>query len=163
MNNYLLILSLSYVVLLVIIVWMWFNKPLGAIGKIVLSLLLPLIYYFHWIGLQESKGWPSNQTLPTQFELLSADVVEPNPLKEVSGNIHLWIRPKENGSPRAYILPYSRDLHNSLFRAKQAMSHGRAQLGFLFDDKSSERGASIGGGMKLDFRRAPRKRLPPKE
>ncbi len=101
---------------------MWFNKQPGVKVKIAISLLLPVLYYFHWFGLQQSKGWPSDQNLPSQFELITADVVEPNPLKGVEGNIHLWIRHDEDQTPRAYILPYTRALHKNLHKAKQAMS-----------------------------------------
>ncbi|MEE9327198.1 MAG: hypothetical protein V3U71_07860 [Cocleimonas sp.] len=163
MNHYLILLTISYSLLFLLLVWMWFNKKLSVKGKIALSLLLPFLYYFHWHGLQESKGWPSDQHLPSQFELISADVVEPNQLKEVLGNIHLWVRPNENESPRAYVLPYTRALHSNLHKAKTAMSHGRTQIGLLFDGSSRERGANIGGGMKLQFRNAPRRRLPPKK
>ncbi len=162
MNNYLILLTISYSLILVLMVWMWLNKSLEFKGKLLLSLLLPVIYYFHWNALQQSKGWPSDQTLPSQFELISADVVEPNSLKKITGNIHLWIRPNENEAPRAFILPYTRDLHKSLFKAKQAMSHGRGQIGRLFDSSSRQRGSDIGGGMKINFVNAPRRRLPPK-
>ena len=125
-------------------------------------MLLPLIYYLHWIGLQNTRGWPSDQTLPSKFELISADVVEPSQLKNIQGNIHLWIKPDEKGAPRAYILPYTRELHKRLFEARQRLTQGKAQIGFLYDSASRESGASIGGGMKLKFKNAPRRRLPPK-
>ncbi|MEE9446036.1 MAG: hypothetical protein V3V19_10280 [Cocleimonas sp.] len=163
MNNYLLLIALSYIFLVVFVVWVGFYKGFDAKSKIIISLLLPLVYYLHWMGLQQSKGWPSDQTLPTQFELISADVVEPNQAKEVNGNIHLWIRPTGNGSPRAYILPYSRALHERLFEAQKRISQGRSQIGVLFGSDSRERGTNIGGGMKLSFRSAPRRRLPAKK
>ena len=162
MSNALLLLSISYVMLVFFIVWVSFNKGFGSVAKIVISLLLPFIYYLHWTGLQNSKGWPSDQTLPTQFELLSADIVEPNQIKALNGNIHLWIRPSENGAPRAYILPYSRALHKRLFEAKERSAQGRVQIGMLTGNDSHGSGADVGGGMKLGFRNAPRKRLPPK-
>ena len=121
-----------------------------------------MVYFIHWTSLQGTKGWPSNQTLPIQFELISADVVEPNSLDNISGNIHLWIRPMDNGIPRAYSLPYSRELHKNLFETKKRIAQGNRQIGLLFDDDSGQSGSSVGGGMKLSFRDAPRKRLPPK-
>ncbi len=162
MNNYLLLIGISYAVLVMFIVWVGFYKGFGTKSKIVISLILPLIYFFHWMGLQQSKGWPSDQTLPTQFELISADVVEPNQSKQIKGNIHLWIRPGDDGAPRAYILPYTRELHQRLFEAKQRSAEGRMQLGMLSGGNSREAGADVGGGMKLSFKNAPRSRLPPK-
>lgn len=162
MNNALLLLSISYVLLAVFVIWSIFGKRFSAIQKIMISLLLPLVYFLHWSGLQQTKGWPSDQTLPTKFELISADIVEPNQSKKIKGNIHLWIRPTDNGAPRAYILPYTRELHKRLFEARQRIAEGRTQIGMLSDSGSREGGASIGGGMKLGFKNAPRRRLPPK-
>jgi len=163
MNNYLLLIGISYALVAMFIVWVGFYKGFGTKSKIVISTILPLIYFLHWMGLQQSKGWPSNQTLPTQFELISADVVEPNQSKQIDGNIYLWVRPNEDGAPRAFILPYTRELHQRLFEAKQRSAQGRMQLGKLSGSNSREAGADVGGGMKLSFRNAPRRRLPAKK
>ena len=162
MNNSLLILSLSYVCLILFIIWASFGKRFSAIQKIIISLLLPAVYFFHWNSLQDIKGWPSDQTLPIQFELLAADIVEPLPNEKRAGNIHLWIRPTDKSRPKAYALPYSRELHKKLFETKKHIAQGSRQIGLLFDSDSGQSGTSIGGGMKLNFRAAPSKRLPPK-
>jgi len=162
MNNYLILISISYIAVIVLVTWLGFGKRLSVLSKIILAILLPLVYFLHWTGLQESKGWPSDQTLPTQFELISADIQEPNPLKDIEGDIHLWIRPEDNGPPRAYVLTYSRELHKKLFDTKRRIAQGRRQIGLLYDQSSGQSGVSIGGNMKLGFRNAPRKRLPPK-
>lgn len=162
MNNYLILISISYIAVIVLICWLGFGKRLSVTSKILIAILLPLVYFLHWTGLQESKGWPSDQTLPTQFELIGADIQEPNSLKDIKGNIHLWIRPEDNGAPRAYALPYSRDLHKKLFDTKRRIAQGRRQIGLLYDQSSGQSGVNIGGNMKLGFRNAPRKRLPPK-
>ncbi len=159
--SHFLILSISYVLLAVFVVWIAFGKRFSGMHKVFLSLLLPAIYFLHWQGLNETKGWPTDETLPTQFELISADIVEPNPLKKVEGNINLWVRPEEDGPPRSYSLPYSRDLHKRLFETKKRMAEGRKQVGLLSPDGGGS-GASVGGGMRLGFRNAPRKHLPPK-
>ncbi len=162
MNHYYILLGISFSLLTMLLVWLWLIKTPGVFGKITFTLLLPLLYILHWFALKETSGWPSEQTLPRQFELITADVVEPNPLNGVTGNIHLWIRHKENTAPRSYRLPYTRDLHARLFEAKKRMERGRTQIGLLFDQGSRETGGDIGGGMKLKFKNAPRKRLPPK-
>lgn len=162
MINYLLLLGISYSIIVAFLVWVVFYKGFKTKGKILIVFFLPCLYFLHWAALQESRGWPTDKTLPIQFELLSADIVEPHQLKKVKGNIHLWIRPKENGKPRSYILPYTRELHKKLFETKQRIAHGRGQIGLLYDSESRERGVDVGGGMKLGFINAPRKRLPPK-
>ena len=163
MNTSFLLMSLSYIALVVFVIWTIFGKRFSAFNKVMICLLLPVIYFIHWNTLQQTRGWPSDQTLPSQFELIAADVVEPNKLENNKGNIHLWIRPSETEPPRAYILAYSRDLHQRLFETKKRMSSGRRQIGLLYDSSNSgQSGASIGGGMKLKFRNAPRKILPKK-
>jgi len=163
MNESFLLLSLSYIALVIFVVWTIFGKQFSSVNKILICLLLPVIYFLHWNSMQDTKGWPSDQILPTQFELISADIIEPNPLKNVSGNINLWIRPSDNDPPRAYSLSYSRDLHKRLFETKKRIAQGRRQIGLLYDENASQGGSSIGGGMKLGFKSAPRKRLPPKK
>ncbi len=162
MNSYLILISISYVAIIVLISWLGFSKRISVRIKIIIAILLPCVYFLHWTGLQESKGWPSDQSLPSQFELISADIQEPNPLKGIEGDIHLWIRPEDDGKPRAYVLTYSRELHQKLFDTKRRIAQGRRQIGLLYDQSSGQSGVSIGGNMKLGFRNAPRKRLPPK-
>ncbi len=163
MNAHFLLMSFSYVALIVFVVWSVFGRNFNSLSKILITLLLPLIYYFHWISLQQTSGWPSDQTLPTKFELISADIVEPNPLENNNGNIHLWIRTSESDSPRAFKLTYSRELHKKLFETKKRIASGRRQIGLLYDNSAGQSGTSIGGGMKLGFKNAPRKILPPKK
>lgn len=163
MTGHFLLMSLSYVALVVFVIWAVFGKRFSIFHKTLICLLLPLIYYFHWTSLQQTKGWPSDQSLPTQFELISADIVEPNPLENNAGNIHLWIRPSEKDPPRAFKLAYSRDLHKKLFDTKKRIASGRRQIGLLYDDSAGQSGTSVGGGMKLDFKNAPRRTLPPKK
>jgi len=163
MNNYMLLLSLSYISLALFVVWVAFGKRFSGKQKIFISLILPFIYYLHWQGLQETKGWPNDQTIPAPFELISADIVEPNPLEGIDGRINLWIRPEDNGLPRAYTLSYSRDLHQRLFETREKIAQGHRQIGLLYDSSSGQGGASIGGGMKLAFKNAPRMLLPPKK
>ena len=163
MNSYMLLLSLSYIALAIFVVWVAFGKRFSGEQKILISLVLPFIYYLHWQGLEETKGWPNDQTLPAQFELISADIVEPNPLEGNDGSINLWIRADDNGLPRAYSLNYSRDLHQRLFETREKIAQGRRQIGLLYDSSSGQSGASIGGGMKLAFKNAPRRPLPRKK
>lgn len=144
------------------VVWVGFGKRFSGKQKVFLSLLLPAVYFLHWMGLNETKGWPSDETLPTQFELIGADIIESNPLKSIEGNINLWIRPQEDGLPRAYTLPYTRALHEKLFETKKRIAQGKRQIGLLSDESTGQSGTSIGGGRRLGFRDAPRKHLPPK-
>jgi len=162
--NYFILLSFSYAIPIALLIWLWFGGHLGRKGKLAASILLPMLYFVHWSGLQQTQGWPAEQGLPTRFELISADVQEPDPIRKLVGNIHLWVRPEgsENKKPRAYSLPYSRELHKLLFETKQRVAQGQTQMGLLYSEESGGSGAAIGNGMKLDFKDAPRRQLPPK-
>lgn len=157
-----LLLSLAYVLPLALLVLIWSSRRPRRRWKLLLSSLLPFLYLWHWIGLKQIEGWPSNQALPDQFELISADVVEPNPAKNLSGSIHLWLRHQEQERPRAYRLEYSRALHKSLHETRQRIAQGQQQMGLLYEEKTSGKGVVIGQGKRLDFQNAPRRRLPPK-
>jgi len=154
-------LVFAYVLPLCLLVWLWLSVNIKSRTKLLLTLCLPVIYAVHWYGLQSLRGWPANQSLPNQFELIAADVVEPEASQNRDGKIHLWIRQKNNGEPRVYGLPYTRQLHKILFETKQRMEAGQIQMGRLYD-ASSNRGAAIGNNQKLEFQNATRAMLPPK-
>ena len=160
--NYPLLLSLGYIFPLAFLVWLYLNKPLSLTAKLLTAMVLPLIYGVHWLGIQQYTGWPSEQTLPTRFELISADVIEPNRLNQVEGVIHLWLRPEGEHQPRAYRLPYSRALHKKLFETKQRIKQGHSQLGILYEAETTGKGVNLGSGHRLDFQDLTKGRLPPK-
>jgi hypothetical protein len=64
-------------------------------------------------------GWPSRQALPERFVLLAVVIEEPAKGKE--GALFVWVNAIENGKPtaqpRAYRLPYTKDLHALLGEA----------------------------------------------
>jgi len=157
-----LLLSLAYVVPLALGLWLYLRKPLTLSIKLLLTALLPLIYLLHWLGLQNSAGWPSDQILPERFELISADIIEPNPLNSIKGKINLWVRPDQSEQPRAYALPYSRALHKKLFETKQRIKQGHTQFGVLYEAETTGKGVNLGSGQRLDFQDQPKGRLPPK-
>lgn len=154
-------LTLAYALPVALLVWVWLSGKVAKRFKLLLSLCLPLLYAAHWYGLQNLRGWPAYESLPTQFQLLAADVVEPDNAKQNAGRINLWLRLNEAGEPRAYSLPYTRELHKMLFDTKQRMQAGQTQVGRLYD-ASSNRGTAIGNNQKLEFQNAMRAKLPDK-
>ena len=154
-------LTLGYALPVALLAWIWLSSKTGIRIKLLVTLCLPLLYGAHWFGLQNLRGWPAYQSLPNQFQLLAADVVEPDPSLSDAGKINLWVRLTEAGEPRAYSLPYTRKLHQMLFDTKQRMQAGQTQFGRLYDS-SSNRGAAIGNNQKLEFQNATRSILPEK-
>jgi hypothetical protein len=83
-------------------------------------------------------GWPSEARVPEHFQLHWATVVEPDKLNGLPGSIFLWIeRLDENnmlaGTPRAFRLPYSRELADRIGHAKERIEQGADQLGTARD------------------------------
>lgn len=83
-------------------------------------------------------GWPSEARVPERFQLHWATVVEPDKLNGVPGSIYLWIEGLDEnnmlaGTPRAYRVPYSRELADRIGHAKERIEQGADQLGTARD------------------------------
>lgn len=72
-------------------------------------------------------GWPASAGIPDGSRLIACDVVEPNA-------IYFWVVPETPpgrfgyrwiaGEPKAYRLPYSREMHSQCQSAQKALMHG---------------------------------------
>src|SRR5512139_56800 len=88
-------------------------------------------------------GWPSRDRLPERFVLLAAVIEEPG--KATPGALYVWVNALENGKPvrqpRAYRLPYSKDLHALLDEGMKKVRQGVSQMGSA-EPRSGPRGFS---------------------
>jgi hypothetical protein len=95
--------------------------------------LVSALYFVTWHSLQDLRGWPARMALPHHFLLNASSVLEPDESQGAAGRIYLWITPIVNdepsGIPRAFTLPYDRELHTRLERARDAMRNGQLQMG----------------------------------
>jgi hypothetical protein len=83
-------------------------------------------------------GWPSEARMPEHFQLDWATVVEPDKLNGLPGSIYLWVEALDEanlpaGTPRAFQVPYSRDLADRIVRAKERIEQGKEQAGTARD------------------------------
>jgi hypothetical protein len=83
-------------------------------------------------------GWPSEARLPERFQLHWATVVEPDKLNGLPGTIYLWVEALDDanmpaGTPRAFRVPYSRELADRIGRAKERIEQGADQAGTARD------------------------------
>ena len=83
-------------------------------------------------------GWPSETRVPEHFQLDWATVVEPDKLTGSSGSIYLWLEALDEnnmpvGIPRAFRVPYSRDLADRIGHAKERIEQGKDQAGTARD------------------------------
>ena len=79
------------------------------------------------------SGWPSEDRLPDRFLLLSAVLDEPSPGRNHPGAIHLWVHPLKDNQPvempRAFRLPYQKDLQGILVDGLKKARDGNSQMG----------------------------------
>ena len=89
------------------------------------------LYFVAASALDGVWGWPSRAALPERFVLLAAVIEEPG--KTTPGALYVWVNALENGKPakqpRAYRLPYSKDLHALLDEGMKKVRQGISQLG----------------------------------
>lgn len=76
-------------------------------------------------------GWPSRHALPERFVLLAAVVEEPG--KTQPGAVFVWVNGLDGNrpaaQPRAYRLPYSKDLHALVDEGMKKQRQGVSQMG----------------------------------
>ena len=156
-------LTAAYVLPLLLIVWLWLGSNAATAVKLAITLLLPLFYLLHWIGIEQTRGWPADAAPPERFEMIAADVIEPGRHDYRDGIIHLLIRYDDSPEPRLHAVPYSRALHTLLFETRERIAAGRPQIGILRDSGQAGSGAPIGNGRSIEFVDAGERRLlPPK-
>jgi hypothetical protein len=90
------------------------------------------VFFFHADGvLHRLSGLPSADALPERWVLLAAVIEEPS--AKTAGALYLWVNALENGKPvrepRAYRLPYTKDLHALLDEGMKKVRQGVSQMG----------------------------------
>lgn len=98
--------------------------------------MVVLVSGFYPLGQQTLKGlsgWPSEDQLPERFLLLSAVFDEPSPARGHAGAIHIWVHPMKDNRPvempRAFRLPYQKDLQGILNDGLKKARDGNSQMG----------------------------------
>ena len=136
-----LVLTFAVLVLLTTLALLWSSWPGWLKGVLVAGVA---VFYF-WADsvIHDLPGWPSSDPLPERFVLLAAVIDEPS--KQRSGALHIWINALDNGKPatrpRAYTLPYAKDLHAVLDEASKKNRQGVSQMGTA-EPKKGRGGAS---------------------
>lgn len=101
--------------------------------KTALVLLVSGFYAFGHQTFTGVSGWPAEDELPQRFVLLAAVFDEPSPGRGHKGAIYLWVHPMKDNAPlampRAFKLPYEKDLHRILGDGVKKARDGNTQLG----------------------------------
>jgi hypothetical protein len=138
--------------------WRW---PVKA-GAIALSLGFLVVGF---LALEAMFGWPTEAAPPARFQLHAAVVDEPDRLRGSGGAIYLWLSPQDPGAdrsepPRAFALPYSRELHEQVARAQAGLQGGRPMEGTTGRRRN---GQGFGPrSLQVELYEAPPVVLPPK-
>ncbi len=86
-------------------------------------------------------GWPAPDGLPERWVLLAAVIEEPS--AKSPGALYVWVNALEAGKPvrepRAYRLPYAKDLHALLDDGMKKVRQGVSQMG-TSEPKAGPRG-----------------------
>lgn len=91
-----------------------------------------------WLAIPDTSGYPTAHQPPKVASLIWGVVDEPDPQSGDPGRIYLWLD-NGHGVPRAYRLPYTRQLHRQLQAGLQAIKHGQ-QMAVTHTVHGSSRG-----------------------
>ncbi len=168
MNSVFWLLSLSYVMVLAVLILLLLNARWSRGIKLLAVVLAIGFYTFHYQGLKDLLGWPAVDRPPEALEMqLLASAVHES--KGDEAVIYVWLQSLDDPSaaPRAYRLPYSAQHHEQLLEAQRRQARGQVQWLRLSRSGSQPGNAPVGSlniaaEFELQLRDKPRLRLPPK-
>lgn len=133
MTDHSLLLTLLYVALafLLLVLCLATRWPLWVKAGMVLAVTAS--YFVAQAAFQGMLGWPAPNTPPEKFVLLAVVIEEPDKERKQKGALYLWVNALRDNKPvqepRAYKLPYARDLHALLGEAMKKSRQGVSQIG----------------------------------
>lgn len=123
------VLGFVALVFIALLALLWSRWP--AWLKTMLVVGVTAFYFFADEVVHDVWGWPSGDSLPERFVLLAAVIDEPNAKRP--GAVFVWVNALEDGKPaaqpRAFRLPYSKDVHALLNEGMKKIREGVSQLG----------------------------------
>ena len=128
-----LLLTLLYVALafLLLVLCLATRWPLWVKAGMVAAVTAS--YFVAQAAFQGMLGWPAPAAPPEKFVLLAVVVEEPDKEKKQKGALYVWVNALRDNKPvqepRAYKLPYARDLHALLGEAMKKSRQGVSQIG----------------------------------
>jgi len=123
------VLSFAALLFLALLALLWSRWPPWLKGLLVLGVT---VFYFYASSIvNDIWGWPSNDALPERFVLLAVMVDEPN--AKHAGGLYVWVSTLQDGhagaQPRAFRLPYTKEMHLQLNEGTQKIRAGISQMG----------------------------------
>jgi hypothetical protein len=131
-------LSIAYTLLAALLLLIALRASIPWPLKIAVVVVTSAFYCVAFFRTEGLPGWSAVAPLPPQFQLLWARVVEPNPLDQDPGAVHVWIEELDaanlpSGQPRAYRLPYTPALARKVEAAREQILKGHPTGGRAVD------------------------------
>ncbi len=146
MNEMLTLLVVAYIFLLAMLVLVVTHGRLHWLIKLGLVVFAAGFYWVSYQGWKQSQGWPAQAALPDKFLLHASVIEEPNQEKGTAGRVFIWASnlkgSKPDGEPRAYEIPYDREVHTALEDALRNQRNGNVQIGTKEGNKHAAEGSA---------------------
>ena len=124
-----LILAFASLALLCTLALLWSRWPAWLKGLLVLA--TTMLYFWGEDLAHNLSGWPTADALPERFALLAVVIEEPS--AKTPGALYLWVNAIDKGKPvaqpRAFKVPYTKDLHALLNEGMKKARQGVSQMG----------------------------------
>lgn len=134
------IAGFSVLLALAALALLWSHWP--AWSKVLLAIGVTGFSFFGHHAVRELGGLPSQEPLPARFLMLAAAVDEPT--SKGAGTIFLWVSEIVEGrsglAPRAYRVPYTKNLHSQVDEGLKRSKDGVAQMGTSEVKQAGQRG-----------------------
>ena len=108
--------------------------------RLVAIVVVPLLAFALWRAAQPPKGWPTTNHQPVTASFLWGDIREP--AAGDPGRIFIWLDVGAS-QPRAFSLPYTRQLHKQVQAAMNATKHGHTIAVSRMHGHGGQRSASL--------------------
>lgn len=139
-----LILAYAALLLLLACALLWSRWPGWMKSLVVVS--ATVLYFYGHAAVHSIWGIPSADPLPERFLMLSAVVQEPS--ARGPGAMFLWVSELREGQPllepRAYRLPYTKELHAQIDEGLKRGRDGVSQMGTA-EPKPTKPGSGFAG------------------
>lgn len=171
MNTAVVLVSVVFSLLAFLLLLLCLGTRWALWLKIGLVLVVSAFYFVAWDVLTGLLGWPTTADLPRRFVLLAVVTEEPNRERGSKGQIFVWLNALEGNKPaaepRAYRLPYEKDLHALFGDAMKKARNGVTQMG-VAEPRIEQKGGlswlrpSGNDKVKITIRDMPAAQLPEK-
>ena len=173
MNAEIFLIIICYVFIGFLLILFNLRTNFHWVIKSSLILVTMTFYIFTYKSFTNLVGWPSNESLPERFRLISAQIYEPNALINSEGAIYLWVTNMDDlaglGLPRSHEIPYNKELHKKISKSLVGLKNGVPQMGENTDQEEKGLISSIinkekvtAVSTKLNFFDMPNQLLPEK-